>query len=93
VDIIRNARGGKQPSLDPPCLSSLYHWVQSHETLSLRKVTNMEVDRIRSSTKEHINPFFDMLEILQNKRHYRMELKVFFITEIIFMILTVSIKV
>jgi hypothetical protein len=77
VSFIREARGGKQPDLVPPSPSTLYHWIQSHKTLQLKKVTNMDADRIRATNKEHIDPFFDLLEKLQADRKYRGELKVY----------------
>jgi hypothetical protein len=77
VLLIRDARGGNRSNLEAPSSSSLYRWVKNHELLRLRKVTNMEATRIRSSTKENIDPFFNKLEKLQKERNYRMELKVF----------------
>jgi hypothetical protein len=38
----------------------------------------MEAARVRASTKENLDPFFDTYEKLQNGKKYRMELKVYY---------------
>jgi hypothetical protein len=48
--------------------STIYDWVQKHKKLHLKRVTNMEAERIRASTKDNMDPFFDLLETVQRKK-------------------------
>jgi hypothetical protein len=62
-----------------PSASYLYQWIEKQKCVCLRKVTSMDIPRIRASTKESINPFFDKYEENLRKFQYRQELIVLFL--------------
>jgi hypothetical protein len=57
-----------------PKLKSVRHWIKINKKICLKRVINMDNERIRASTKEVIDPFFDLLEKNYNDRQYRKEL-------------------
>jgi hypothetical protein len=70
------ARGGIENEINLPKQRAGYKWVKEHKQLKLRKVSTMDINRIRASTQETLSPFFDICEEDFEKYGYRRELVV-----------------
>jgi hypothetical protein len=71
------AKGVAEDKIKTPTPSALYHWIRKQKNLCLKKITSMDKERIRASTKEVLNPFFDLYEKNYEKYKYRRELIVY----------------
>jgi hypothetical protein len=77
--MIRAGRAGSEENIKSLSITSEYHWIKKNPDLHLRKITTMETERIKASTKENISSFFKKYKDLNRDNNYRFELKVIFL--------------
>jgi hypothetical protein len=72
------ANGGNSDEISEPNKKTICNWVRKQKSLCLRKVTELEADRIRASTQMNIGSYFDIYERDIENYKYNKSLIVFF---------------
>lgn len=60
-----------------PKRRTVYDWIKLQKKLTLRKASRMEIARIRASTKDNLQAFFDLFQNDYSTYKYKKELIVF----------------
>jgi hypothetical protein len=74
MEICNKAKAINEKKAKRPSKRAVYDWINHNKTIKLKKPNSIELGRIRASTVENIQKFFDLHEKDMKQYHYKPDL-------------------